>query len=288
MNKKCPNCGREADVNAKFCSHCGYNFEDSSQPTRTERRQHIYDSAINNDDQDDHVNHDGDLNQNQNQNKNQKPPHKKHNKLVITLLIIIALLVIGVGVAAYQFVLTPGDQNSVSSSSSSSHRNDHDSSDSNMTSSSDDSTSSSSASSDTTSSASSSVQETVSADDTNSIMGDVFSTAADSINGGDDVDDVSDDFVNEESNPSYQNLLNWVNAQKQNSDINSVDISVQGLTTTGNQAKFQVKYVFHQPDGQQDHVQIFNWNAKMEKDNDGDLKIASMTSDTTAASDYDE
>lgn len=40
MEKFCPKCGKKVSANAKFCSHCGYNFalRNSNQPTKTHNR----------------------------------------------------------------------------------------------------------------------------------------------------------------------------------------------------------------------------------------------------------
>ncbi|MHA8110431.1 zinc ribbon domain-containing protein [Lactobacillaceae bacterium Melli_B4] len=270
----CPNCGAKLSADATFCPNCGYRFTDNSQPTRTEIRQHIYDNAANDDSQNDGDNYGG------SNNPDQQPPHKKHNKLVITLIIIIVLLLIGGGVAAYKLVLTPGHPNTASSSSSSSHSSSASSSSA---------TSASTSSASTSSASTSSAQSTISADDTNSIMSDVFSTVGNSVSEDDAyVDQISDEFVNGTSNPSYKGLEDWANAQTKNNDIDSVDMSVQDLTTTGNKANFKVKYVFHQTGDNPNHVQIFAWHAQMRQDDNGDLKIVSCTANNKAISDYDE
>ncbi|MHA8110432.1 DUF6574 domain-containing protein [Lactobacillaceae bacterium Melli_B4] len=34
MKKKCPNCGKEVDANAKFCTYCGYQFADQQSSSQ--------------------------------------------------------------------------------------------------------------------------------------------------------------------------------------------------------------------------------------------------------------
>ncbi|MEJ6399937.1 zinc ribbon domain-containing protein [Nicoliella lavandulae] len=276
MNDKkfCPNCGAQVDANAEFCPNCGYKFSLEND----NNQQHIYDQA------------DGGSTSNSeptssNDNFKRKQPNDSKNKLITFLIIIIVLLLAGGGYAAYKFVLTPGHTQTKKAASSSSSANSKATS-SVATSS---ATNSSSASSDTEDSASSSTSvQTISADDANSLFTSLFKTVSENVKEDSfDQSDFDSMFVSGSDNSYYKDLANWVDAESNNVDINSVDATVQNLTTKGNVANFQVKYVFYQTKNRPNHVQVFNWHAQLKKDDQGNLKIISCASNNKAVKDYE-
>ncbi|UQS87270.1 zinc-ribbon domain-containing protein [Nicoliella spurrieriana] len=267
--KFCPNCGTKVAEDTEFCPNCGYQFKNSQNSSA---EHHIYDGAENNDAQMSREAHNADYNG----NYDQKKPQKHGHGLVITLIVIIVLLLAVGGYAAYKFVLTPGtNQQAASSSSSSSSKNSA-------------SASSASSSAANSSSADSSASDpNISANDANSLLSGMFSSAADDVSSGGDASDISDNFVDGTDNAGYQDLANWVHLQSNNDKVDSVTMDVQNLTTRGNQVNFQVKYDFVQSNGNPDHIQVFEWHGKMVNDG-GNLMIQTLVGGSKPISDYDQ
>lgn len=129
-------------------------------------------------------------------------------------------------------------------------------------------------------------------DTANHFIRDMFGNVASLVADGDDSDqneDLADYYQDGSNNSSYRDLKNWAKAQHHNDHVDGIDFtedvkSIKPASGNTCEVTYDIKYDFSL-DNDKDHIQVFQWHAKMKKI-DGHWYIVNAAANNTPLSDH--